>query len=414
MFELLKQNQYLRRVCGLLLILALYQLFVFTDPWVVYNYEYTDLARNIAAGKGYIGSGFFRIMTAPSAFLQPVYAYLMAGVIFVFNSLSWAFFVLRLMQIFMLLVLCVVVYRIARQLYGELSAQVSALLLALYWPLISLTGFVWDTMLFCLLVALIVHLALSYSNRSYKEAAWLGLVLGVTTLTNSVILAFAVLLFVYWLAKYRSEVSKVAVIILVMIAVILPWSARNSLVFHSFVPLRTGFWFNLYLGNNPDATGTIYLRHQGFIPKNFDEGITFHFAPLSRDIAYLNEHELDQYLRPKAIAFILSDLPRWLDLTARKFYYFWWFNPYEANNWFWMTEYAFILFGAVSGIYFSWRERRRITVLLLAFAAWTVVYGLTGPFFNWKYRAPLEPLLIVLAGYGWVKLAGLWSGRSRR
>ncbi|MFA4844491.1 MAG: hypothetical protein WC632_06055 [Candidatus Margulisiibacteriota bacterium] len=412
MLERLRRNQYLRRVCGLLLVLALYQLFVLSDPLVVDYHEYTDLARHIVAGQGYISSGFFRVMIAPSAFLQPVYTYLLAGAIFVFNSLSWAFFVIRLLQIIMLLGLWAVVYRITRELYGELSAQVSAFLLALYWPLITLTGFVWDTMLFCLLVALIVHLALTYSNRSYKEAAWLGLVFGVTVLTNAVVLAFVALLLVSWLVKYRADVTKLVVVMLVMVSVILPWSVRNSLVFRSFVPLRTGFWFNVYLGNNPDATGTIYLRHKGLIPRNPDDGITFHFAPLSREISYLNEQQLDQYLKPKALSFILSDIPRWLNLTARKVYYFWWFNPYEENNLFWMMEYAFILFGAAFGVYFSWRERRRITVLILALVAFTVVYGLTGPFFNWKYRAPLEPLLIILAGYGLVRLAGLWPGRS--
>jgi hypothetical protein len=89
----------------------------------------------------------------------------------------------------------------------------------------------------------------------------------------------------------------------------------------------------LYLGNNSDATGTVFLRHQGKVPTDFNAGITDHFRPLIGELQKLNEHEQDLFLKERFLDFVRSEPGRFLRLLAVKAYYFAWFNGYERTPW---------------------------------------------------------------------------------
>ncbi|MEE8637821.1 MAG: hypothetical protein V3T21_02135 [Candidatus Margulisiibacteriota bacterium] len=184
----------------------------------------------------------------------------------------------------------------------------------------------------------------------------------------------------------------------------MPWLIRNSLVFKAFVPVRTGLWLNLYLGNNEDATGTVFLKHKGSVPTDFNEGITLHFRPMIDDLLKMNEYEQDQFFKTKFLNYIKSDPFDFAKLIAQKTYYFLWFNPFEKNNIIWVLEYAFVLVFALYGFYEACKARKRALLFLLVFISFSIFYALTGPFFNWKYRLPIEPYFIILAGYGIYKI----------
>jgi hypothetical protein len=255
---------------------------------------------------------------------------------------------------------------------------------------------------------LIVFVAMRFTNKGLGQSILLGLLLGITVLLNSVVVAVVPALFIYLYVRFRGGKSgitnRLLLVLLLAALCVLPWAFRNSANFKTFVPLRTGFWFNIYLGNNEDATGTVFLKHQGHISENFKEGITFHFRPMINDLAKGDEYWQDQYLKSKFFAFLRQQPTTFLNLVVKKIYYFVWFNPFEKTRPFWVAEYALILVLGLFGLAQAMREKKRIMLFVLLFFSFVLVYALTGPFFNWKYRAPLEPFLIVLAGYGLSRL----------
>jgi hypothetical protein len=82
---MLENKQLLWLILLVNLILSLLYLLSSGELWFVPRHEYTQLAVNLAAGRGYCGSGFFRVGFGPSAFLGPVYTIFLAALIALFK-----------------------------------------------------------------------------------------------------------------------------------------------------------------------------------------------------------------------------------------------------------------------------------------------------------------------------------------
>ena len=402
MQNFIKNNLWLAGACLLNLAACLLFLFRFSDPFFVDIHEYLELAANLVNGNGYSSGGFFHFQTFPSAFLQPVYAYLLAFFIKM-SGLPFAYLHIRLLQIAFSLLLCLTIYLIGLEVFNKKAALCAAYIYALYVPFIYQTTFVWDTLLFSLQLAVIVWLALRFDNRSAFPAVLLGLLLGLTVLTNSVVVAVVPFLLGYILFANRHELPSVGRRLLVTLfclaVVVAPWSARNSLVFKAFVPVRTGFWLNLYLGNNEDATGTVFLKDGRSVPLKYKTGIQRHFGPMARAITALNEFEQDRYFKTKFFAFVFSRPRDFFRLLPVKLFYYLWFNPFEQPFRLRESQYLAVVLLALGGFWAAVKEKKRVGLFALVAAPFIITYTLVGPFFNWKYRMPIEPYFIVLAGY---------------
>ena len=390
-------------VCLLNLGLSLLYLFKFTDPLSTIFHEATIIASYLAAGHGFIGSGGLHIKLAPSAILQPVYPLLLAFFIFCFK-IPYAFLAMRLLQVLINGLLCLTIYFIAREIFDRRAALFSALIFSVYLPFIHMTTIIWDTLLFTLLLSICVLLTIKLDIKSKVSAIWLGIALGVMVLTNSISLIYFPVLALYLLASYwdnRTKVVKSLVLVICLSAImVFPWSARNMLLYRSFVPVRTGLWGILYLGNNPDATGTIWLKHQGVLPRSVDEGITLHFRPMINDLLLLNEWQEDQYFKNKFINYVKVHPWESVKMTFVKMYYFIWFNPYAPPSLFWTAQYLFILLFSIYGAVIARREKKNIALFGGLIVTFVIMYSILGVLYNFKYRMPIEPYLIVLAGYG--------------
>jgi hypothetical protein len=221
----------------------------------------------------------------------------------------------------------------------------------------------------------------------------LGLSLGIGTLLRQSLLPwipvlFAYLLFVAWRAgQLRSTLCFLITASLILISFIIPWTARNYLVYDDFLLLNSNAGFAMYSAQHP-LHGT-----------NFHE---FEAAPLPVDLWGLSEPELDRALMQRGIQFILDEPDRYLLLSlsrARAFFEFWptpdttlLHNIGRTGSFGLLLP--FMLYGLVLAL-----RRFQFTVhntLLLLFAAWyTVVHMLTWAMV--RYRLPIDAVLIPLA-----------------
>lgn len=129
----------------------------------------------------------------------------------------------------------VLIAMLARRIAGPRAGWIAGAVAALYPPLVTADGLVMSEPLFVLGVAAAMLLGLRLRRRrSAGDAAALGLLLALVTLTRAEGLALVVLL--GWPAalaggRRRADVGRAAVLTGACVLVLGPWVARNAIVF---------------------------------------------------------------------------------------------------------------------------------------------------------------------------------------
>jgi 4-amino-4-deoxy-L-arabinose transferase-like glycosyltransferase len=210
-------------------------------------HNYDVHARSIAAGHGFarIGSG----PSGQTAFRPPGYPYFLAGVYSV-SGVERAQTATRLRagRVANALVGTVIVALIgvlSAQLFDRRVALTAMALGAIYVPLVLVSGSLMSEPLFAalLLGALAAATQHRRSAHRYRWAVLAGLLAGLAILTraNAAIL-LAPLVVAVWDARPRwswRALAPPAALVAVALAAVAPWTIRNAVVFHSFVPVTT-------------------------------------------------------------------------------------------------------------------------------------------------------------------------------
>jgi len=239
---------------------------------VPFQTETGHIAYSIASGKGFTSP--FQRDTGPTAWLAPVYPYLLAGIFRLFGIYTiHSFFAALVLNILFSAGTCVPIFYGGRRIAGLGVASAVAWLWALFPNAIIIPfEWIWDTSLSALLVATLLWATLELAeSRRVRDWCFYGLLWGFALLINpSIALSFPVLL--AW-AAYRNRTRELssawasawivrpALAAAMTILCCVPWTIRNYVQFHRFIPLRSNFAFELYIGNNEN-----YDEQQRFRP----------------------------------------------------------------------------------------------------------------------------------------------------
>jgi len=228
--------------------------------------EAGNIAWSLALGHGF--SSPLSGMQGPTAWVAPAYPALLAlgFKLLSMNPYHVVIFGQVLNSIFSALT-CWPVYLIAKKLFNPGIALASSwawavLPTAILFPL----EWIWDQSLSALLLTGILCATLYLagepsigSGRMRRPLLWAGYGMGwaFALLTNP---AIGVLLpfFAAWLAWKRHKSgtawkSPIAIAVLTCVLGILPWTARNYAAFGQWVPIKSNFGLEFWLGNNPDV-----------------------------------------------------------------------------------------------------------------------------------------------------------------
>ena len=184
-----------------------------------------------------------------------------------------------------------------------------------------------------------------------------------------------------------------------------PWTIRNALVFHAFVPVATRGGGALYVGNNPQVWGDP-VRRGGSTDANF-------YKQVDRESRGLDEIQRDARTRQRALAFLGAHVGEWPAMAFAKLRRFWRISAEGGGTGRWFPPDS--LFGIVVGI----ADPVRVwSLVVFPLALWGGVRVLRGPrpwlsslilwvilYFNllavafWgslRMRMPIEPLIVLL------------------
>lgn len=229
----------------------------FPHGYVEILHETGRVAWSIAQGHGF--SSPLKADTGPTAWLTPVYPYLLAGVFKIFGTytVQSEIAIKALNGLFSALV-CFPLFALGRRLFGTAVGAAAAWVWVLHYPAFFFVAFwIWDTCLTALVLTVLLWAtyALDDTNEVRKWAAYGGL-WAFGTLVNPAVLSaipfFGYVAYRAW--KRRANWLRLTgVAALVFVAGLSPWIIRNQVVFHGKVWLRSNFGLELWLGNNPEV-----------------------------------------------------------------------------------------------------------------------------------------------------------------
>ena len=154
------------------------------------------------------------------------------------------------------------------RLFGVAAGVIGALLLIATGVLAGYAQFTLSEVLSAATLTGAVLLAVvAYERQSWRVAAAAGFVLGLSALVRPQVLALPALLvpwaFFAW-GRGRGRVAAAAALAGGFLLAIAPWTIRNAVELHAFVPGSSYTWANFWLANNPGADG-LFRRPEAYI-----------------------------------------------------------------------------------------------------------------------------------------------------
>jgi len=373
--------------------------------------EYGVVARNLVAGKGFVGGGWLG-PEGPTALNTPIYPLFLAIWLWLGGPLP--FLGVEICQAMISALLIYLTGKIASHFINPTAGLLSSLIVTFYPPLIYFCKQI-SPAIFTTFFTIFSFFVLLYffKKPSRSRAVILGLIWGISCLVEPILLyalpGAALLIAISWYrGKLIKILQKLIITLLICLFVLSPWTVRNYIVFHRLVLLKTSFDLNFWLGNNPYATGFLYTASgepmQGTLPKSMLEYLSS-----------LNEAERYAVLRREAWQWVKSHPFQFLSLTLRRIVYLWLISPT-----FLITDqnivepaYFYVARGVIQVILLAWAlagsvlAHRKYRTFLGVSVWWLIAF--TAPYAvtvagNTRYRLPVEPILIMLSTVSLCKL----------
>ena len=360
--------------------------------------EMARVARSILQGKGF-GNPLFAD-TGPTAWMPPVFPYLLVGVFKVFGIYTKASaLVILSINCLASALNCLPVYFMARKSFGDRVGLWSGWAWAVfpygvYFP----SEMIWPTTLATLLLSVVFMLSL-YLAETDRLSLWIsyGLLWGLAALTYPTvisILPFISLLACYRLYRNRKRwfVCAVASSLAFFLAVA-PWFIRNEVVFHRFIPFRDNIGLEIRLGNSAD---TSYLFNKQLGPWfNPDEWEEFQRVGELNYMAHKQSQGMD-FIRTHRVLFVKTTLRRivyvWTNFWSLDFSHIA-DEPWDRPNIFFCTSLTIM---ALLGFRSAYQMNRAATTpYAVALLSYPLVFYVTHN--EMHYRRPIDPLMVVLA-----------------
>lgn len=359
---------------------------------------YEGTAKNIVAGKWHFGWG-----EQPSAHREPVYPLFVAAIYKVAGpsreAVHWA-------QAFLCAASCGLLVLLASLLLrSRRAAALAGVLAALYPPFLLQIQTVLSEPLATALLLLATYLVVvGWTEGRRGPLIWGGLFLGLATLTRAATLMYAPVLAGGLLlsssGRRRFGIKGAAVFLLVFLAVLSPWTARNYKVFGRFIPVGVNAGGSFFRGNYDEGT-------LGSMGSNYDPRMP---AEITAKYEGLDEVDIDRLLMHEGINYVRSHPGTFVKLCAMKFTRLW-FNvgfagpPSRASMAFAVGNgvlLALALFGAFATGLTNHRAAAPVYLLLVYYTALHVLLFTTA-----RYSMPVMPYVLAFSGAGLLGAAQL-------
>jgi len=390
----------------------------FSDPA-----SYDTVAWNLVRGAGFSLDGASG--PYPTAFVPPVLPWITS---LLYRAVGHDYFAAVLLGCAIGGLVPLLLAAFATRMFGSSTGRLAGWLAVVHPLLVFFCGYLLTETPFTvtLLLALLLSVEWVKTPRSGR-AFGTGLAWGLASLTRPTALLMPALVVAWaWVPlgltlPGRGRLRQVALLLLGLALAVGPWTLRNAVVLHAFVPVTTGAGGALLASNNPEVWGDP-ARRGGATSDYWDRLVRTEYRGLS-------ETEIDVRARARARAFLREHAAEWPTMAAAKLSRFWRLSAEAGTTGSWQrsgSPLARVL--RVADPLFLW------SVVVIPLALWGIGLSLRGPrrwfqslslwvilYFTWlgvvffgslRMRVPIEPLVVLFAAAG---LDDLWRRlRARR
>jgi len=300
----------------------------------------------------------------------------------------------------------VLTYAVGGRAFGVRAGLLGALLLALAPGHAYFSTLVMAEVLFAFgflaVTALLIWWTIDPERAGWVRLLALGIATGCLTLVRAEAVFLPIVFAVLWkflLPGWRSLLRYSAIFAIGFVLALTPWTVRNALRFHEFLPLRDGSQSGLANGLDPN-----YLQRADRFSAP---------APPLRDTAgYMARHPWE--LAPLQIDKLRylyrndSDAVEWLQHDNHGL-----LTPSEVRRWSRVADWYFFAIAALAllaaPLLLRAPDRRRVA-LAYVIAAWTAILIIAWP--ETRYHLPVVPLACMFAAWVLVSACG-WVWRAR-
>lgn len=370
------------------------------DHWR-FGYEAGRIAKSIIEGHGFSSPLFSD--TGPTAWMTPVYPYIVAGFFKVFGLYTAASAVALLtFNALVSALTSIPIFLIARRTFGDRTARWAGwgwvvFPYAIYFPMERL----WETWLATLLLSFIFLLGLKLEDEPAGLGAWIGFgaLWGLAALTSPTILS----ILPFWGAwigyrlnrQGRNWVAPAAATLLTLTLVISPWFVRNYVVFHKFIPFRDNMGLVLRLGTKGNSNH--WAQYE--LGPWHDQDEWQQFEKLG-ELGYMakEKRQAFQSIALHPVWYVGTSFRRMVFLWSG----YWSFDraylrqePLDPPNIFFSSACTFL---ALLGLWRAFgRSFDRAMPYAIALFWFPAIYYITSP--EAYYRRPIDPLFVILMAY---------------
>jgi 4-amino-4-deoxy-L-arabinose transferase-like glycosyltransferase len=279
---------------------------------------------------------------------------------------------------------------------GKIGRLLAALIWALYLPASVYCVYIAKENLMIPLMLGVIWCALCLMRMpSARLALGCGVLFGLLALTGNAALVLAgAVVFALIVATSVSVQKRLTYFVLILagaIAIAAPWVIRNNHVIGAPV-LNTNGGFNLYLGNNPAATGMFVSI------ADTPRGSTW------QALRNVGEVRASEVLKNEAILWIKEHPSEFMGLAIKKLAYFWMPPIHGVTDQstieklirnLWVIQFIALIVAALGGLAFKQLRTKELAILWLSIAFYSAVHMLFYVIF--RYRVPIMPLLGIMA-----------------
>ncbi|MFH1689062.1 MAG: glycosyltransferase family 39 protein [Candidatus Eisenbacteria bacterium] len=354
---------------------------------------------------------------------SPVYPYFLG---LIYKLFGHNYSAVRVIQSLFGIGSCLLVFSLARKLFGNREALVAGVIAALYAPFVFFDFEILMITFVLFFSLLTIRLLMAYrENPTIWLALASGAAVGVSALGKPNVLLFvpAALFWLWWALRGTERARRAwqgaVLLVLGTVVVVAPMTISNYVTAGDFVLTSSNGGINFWIGNNAQADGTF------LVPADMRADL-YGGSKLAAEKALgrtLSPSEVSSYWFGEGLDFVKAHPGLDLKLLGRKLLLFW--NAYEIPN-----HYDLNYFKTVSktmrfdpfvfrwviplgflGIYASRRNWRKLLLLYLFAGAYLV--SLLPFFITSRYRLPVVPVMIVFCAHGVVWLWQRLKARER-
>lgn len=378
-------------------VLSLAYAFYYQDRPRVDAKAYDAIAWNIAEGYGYVEH---RSLAATPEIddaivrVGPGYQFFLAGIYALVGHHVWVVWVVQaaLRALTVLLIACIALFVWPER---PRAAHIVAWLFALSPDLIVVSGLLLTETLFLFLLVGSVYASLYALRRGAHEVFVAGSLWALTILVRPTAL-FGLVIFLGFLL-YERKVAKAALALFCLMLIVGPWSYAMSRRFDAFIFTTTAGGYDLWVGNNPQATGGFVKTPEMQALRQVTHSVELDKRGKEEYIAYLLSQPVDFILLQMQKTAQYFSLARptgfWIHLMARPFERF-----VTAGFSFLWT--AVVMVGGMSALYAMMRRKMTKEELFVLGVAIVQPIAVIPIIVETRYRYALYPFLALFFGRG--------------